>query len=208
MAYTRQQLQDLWVQAGGNPAYASMASAVALAESGGNPNSSNTNRNGTIDRGLWQINSIHGSLSTFDVMGNARAAVSISKNGTNWRPWCTAWSDGRCGGTFMGTGSPVLNFLTGGGSVTSPSGDSQSQQTLQFQNTGLTNPLSPQAWADAFLKPVAVSAYYFLMYVSGMVLIVIGIILLIWDTSFGKWAKGTIQDKWKLIKPVKAADNG
>ena len=71
-----------------------LASAVAMAESGGNPMASNVNTNGTIDRGLWQINSIHGALSTFDIMGNARAAYSISSGGSNWRPW-VAYTTGR-----------------------------------------------------------------------------------------------------------------
>ena len=40
------------------------------------------NGNGTVDRGYWQINSVHGSLSTYGAAGNARAAVLISGNGT------------------------------------------------------------------------------------------------------------------------------
>lgn len=115
--YSFSQLEAIWVQAGGSAVFKAMAAAVAMAESGGNPNASNRNSNGTTDRGLWQINSIHGSQSTFDPISNARAAVSISKNGTNWRPWCTAWSTGRCSGTFLGQGSPVLKYLPGGSST-------------------------------------------------------------------------------------------
>lgn len=115
--YSFSQLESLWKQAGGSATYAAMAAAVATAESGGNPNASNKNSNGTTDRGLWQINSIHGSQSTFDPVSNARAAVSISKNGTNWRPWCTAWSTGKCTGTFLGPGSPALKYLPGGSST-------------------------------------------------------------------------------------------
>lgn len=121
--YTYQQLKDLWTQAGGNPVFADMAAAVALAESGGDPNSTNVNQGGSapgsVDRGLWQINSqYHPAESTYDPMANARGAVTISQNGTNWRPWCTAWSDGRCGGTFMGDGAPVKRYLPGGQVVT------------------------------------------------------------------------------------------
>lgn len=83
------QLEDLWVSAGGNPAVKAIAAAIAMAESGGVINAQNHNSNGTTDRGLWQINSSHGSQSTFDEMGNARAAVAISSNGTNWKPWVT-----------------------------------------------------------------------------------------------------------------------
>jgi hypothetical protein len=81
------QLEQLWMQAGGPRSSAATAAAVAMAESSGNPSASNRNSNGTIDRGLWQINSTHGALSTFDPAGNARAAVKLSRYGGSWAPW-------------------------------------------------------------------------------------------------------------------------
>lgn len=87
--YTQEQLRELWVQAGGNPAYAQIASAIAMAESTGNAGATDDDSNGTQDRGLWQINSSHGSLSTYVPLANARAAVQISDDGTNWLPWTT-----------------------------------------------------------------------------------------------------------------------
>ena len=111
------QLEGIWILAGGNAQYASMAAAIAMAESGGNANASNTNSNGSIDRGLWQINSSNGSGSSFDVMTNARTAVFMSSGGTNWRPWCTAYSDGACGtkgGCYQCPGSPYLKFYNTG----------------------------------------------------------------------------------------------
>jgi hypothetical protein len=91
--FTEQQIQSLWVQAGGNPQAAAVAAAIAMIESGGNSTATCVNGgsgcscNGCVDRGLWQIDSVHGSQSTYDPMGNARAAVSISGNGTNWGAW-------------------------------------------------------------------------------------------------------------------------
>jgi hypothetical protein len=41
------------------------------------------------ERGYWQINPDHGTLSTYDAYGNARAAVIISDDGSNWSPWTT-----------------------------------------------------------------------------------------------------------------------
>lgn len=68
--------------------------AVAKAESGWRENAVNrSNSDGSTDRGLWQINSIHGARSTFDPEGNARAAYAISSRGRNWRPW-VAYSSG------------------------------------------------------------------------------------------------------------------
>lgn len=82
-----------------------LAAAIAMAESGGDPNAFNRNRNGSVDRGLWQINSIHGGLSTFDPMGNARAMASISGGGRNWNPW-TVYKSGAYA-KYLNTGGPV-----------------------------------------------------------------------------------------------------
>lgn len=87
--YSYGQLKSLWNQNGGNPAYADIAAAVAMAESGGKSDASNTNTNGSIDRGLWQINSVHGPQSTFDPVANVKSAISISSGGKNWSPWTT-----------------------------------------------------------------------------------------------------------------------
>jgi TP901 family phage tail tape measure protein len=82
-------IMNLWTRAGGSPGAANLAAAVAMAESGGKTDAVNRNTDGSTDRGLWQINSIHGALSTFSPSGNARAAVKISSKGTNWHPWVT-----------------------------------------------------------------------------------------------------------------------
>lgn len=82
---TQSQLAALWVRAGGNPAYAHLASAVAMAESSGRQYV----RSGSNDFGYWQINGSWGSLATYDSLGNARAAITISHDGHNWSPWTT-----------------------------------------------------------------------------------------------------------------------
>jgi hypothetical protein len=92
-------LERLWEQAGGRPAAAHLAAEIAMAESSGRQYASLYNTNGTTDRGYWQINGIHGRLSTFDAYGNARSAVVISHNGRNWTPWVTYTRnmyEGRC----------------------------------------------------------------------------------------------------------------
>ena len=88
-------LERLWEEAGGNPADAFMAAEIAMAESGGNQYAHSP----TDDFGYWQINGVHGSLATYDPYGNARAAVIISSDGTDWYPWTTYTSGayvGRC----------------------------------------------------------------------------------------------------------------
>ena len=79
-------LEQLWEEAGGNPSEAFMAAEVAMAESGGNQYAVSP----TADYGYWQINASHGpAMATFNAYGNARAAIAISSDGTNWSPWTT-----------------------------------------------------------------------------------------------------------------------
>jgi len=78
-----------------------LAEAIMLLESSGDPNAINRkNKNGSIDTGLWQINSIHwGKVpGKFDAdkirwlqvpENNANMAVQISGGGQNWLPWST-----------------------------------------------------------------------------------------------------------------------
>jgi LysM repeat protein len=90
-----QGLEELWQEAGGSHAEAFMAAEIAMAESSGRQFAT-----GSVgERGYWQINPNHGALSTYDPLGNAKAAVIISGNGTNWSPWTTFTSgafQGRC----------------------------------------------------------------------------------------------------------------
>jgi LysM repeat protein len=78
-------LEELWTDAGGAPSAAFMAAEIAMAESGGNQYALSP----TDDYGYWQINVSNGSLATFNAYGNARAAITLSDNGTNWSPWTT-----------------------------------------------------------------------------------------------------------------------
>lgn len=87
--YTYAQLEGLWIQYGGNKAVAPTAAAIAMAESGGNPNAFNGADPSGGSKGLWQINGAHGAQSSFDVATNTRAAIAISGDGKNWQPWST-----------------------------------------------------------------------------------------------------------------------
>ena len=83
--YSCSALESLWEQAGGSPAHALMAAEIARAESGGNPNAISP----TDDFGLWQINGVNGSLATLNAYENARSAIVLSHDGTDWDPWTT-----------------------------------------------------------------------------------------------------------------------
>lgn len=77
---------------------AATAVAVALAEHGGRVDERATNRNsdGSVDSGIWQINSVHRQAHPDwtvewlkDPQHNSEAMAVVSNNGTNWQPWTT-----------------------------------------------------------------------------------------------------------------------
>ena len=79
-------LEALWVAAGGARSQAFIAAEIAMAESGGRQYAHSP----TNDFGYWQINGVHGpAMATYNPIGNARAAIAISGNGCDWRPWTT-----------------------------------------------------------------------------------------------------------------------
>jgi LysM repeat protein len=85
-------LEQLWEAAGGNPGDATLAASIATAESGGNQFAT-----GTVgEEGYWQINPVNGD-STYDPLGNAHAAISLSDNGSNWSAWSTFTSGAYAG---------------------------------------------------------------------------------------------------------------
>ncbi len=72
-----------------------VAAAIALRESAGDPLAWHPNKDGSVDRGLWQINSVHetemkdfGDFRTacYDPQLNARMAVRIWKM-QGWDAW-------------------------------------------------------------------------------------------------------------------------
>ena len=67
------------------------AVAVMTAESGRYVEAWHDNVNGSQDRGLYQINSIHdASISpqqAYKAIPNAQYAFKLSKEGTDWDPW-------------------------------------------------------------------------------------------------------------------------
>ena len=79
-------LEELWEDAGGAHADAFIAAEIAMAESGGRQYALSP----TDDYGYWQINASHGpEEATFSPLGNARAAIAISDDGTDWYAWTT-----------------------------------------------------------------------------------------------------------------------
>jgi Transglycosylase SLT domain len=68
--YTYQQLQQLWINNGGNPTVASLMAAIAMAESGGNSQATNPSSGAA---GIWQI--YPPEPGSYDPSTNAKIAV-------------------------------------------------------------------------------------------------------------------------------------
>lgn len=101
---TRDQIAMYAQAAGLSAADAKTATAIALAESGGNPQAHNGNAaTGDDSYGLWQINmtdaaggpsrrrrlGLTSDAQLFDPAVNARAMAMISSNGRDFTPWTT-----------------------------------------------------------------------------------------------------------------------
>ena len=87
-SYSKGQLEALWEQAGGSKAVASVAAAIALAESGGNPAARNPEGPEHAE-GLWQIK---GQLVPGNILNpqvNAANAVAKYRAAKGFTPWTT-----------------------------------------------------------------------------------------------------------------------
>lgn len=143
--YLAQDVMHFWERNGG--AHANVVNAVAVSEAESNWNSSAISP--SSDYGLWQINSIHfgngiiDHTNWWDPNVNARAAIAISGNGTNWAAWCTAWQypDGNCGHGYLPNPEPlspagrnvhgvaiILDIVTNAGTIIQ---DRKGQQQVQ-----------------------------------------------------------------------------
>lgn len=91
--YSFSELYDLLGSNGFKGDGLDIGAAVVMAESHGNAKAHNTNTDGTIDRGLWQINSFwHREVSdacAYNAGCATRAAFKISRRGTDFSQWST-----------------------------------------------------------------------------------------------------------------------
>lgn len=109
----------------------SIATAVALAESGGRTDATNHNTNGSTDFGVWQINSVHAALlagrNWQDPAQNAQMAYAVWK-GSGWRAWSTynnghylahlGVGQGAAGASAIGTGTSDTSSDSGNPAAT------------------------------------------------------------------------------------------
>ncbi|HYZ56197.1 MAG TPA: hypothetical protein VE733_22220 [Streptosporangiaceae bacterium] len=85
LPFTRPELAALWIRAGGNPARAQLAAAVALGESGGYADAlaAHDGRVGLWLPPAWAYDG-HPLRELRDPLANATAAITLSRNGEDW----------------------------------------------------------------------------------------------------------------------------
>lgn len=123
----------LWISEGGDPHRADEASAVSMAESGGDTKAGNS-----CCHGIYQFNVEVGVASmacALNPVCATRKAISMSKNGTDWGPW-EAYTNGAyrqfLGKSRVGDGTKFVDLKTPLGTVPTPG-----------PNLDFTNPLGP-----------------------------------------------------------------
>lgn len=168
MKLSKAQIEALWVTHGGKPSARQVAAAVALAESSGDTNNTNHNTDGSTDRGLWQINSVHGAESTYNITANTLAAIHISNNGTNWQPW-TTYKTGAYR-QYMGAATPTSagvfhNVFSWPWESESPQQHKESEEIFPEKSLGLgphplPNPLSTVGGLVGFIQKLFEPAFW------------------------------------------------
>ncbi|QGJ94910.1 minor tail protein [Gordonia phage RedWattleHog] len=94
-AYSNEEIVWIVTNAGWRGEDVVIGSSIIKAESGGNPGAINTaNSDGSVDRGLWQINSIHDDMmpgqNRFDPAVSTAIARQLYKGrGNTWNDWST-----------------------------------------------------------------------------------------------------------------------
>lgn len=147
------QLEQLWTQAGGNPQMAPLMAAIAMVESGGNPQASNPSG----ATGLWQIEwplhaGVAGTTSQsqlYDPLTNAQAAVALSGNNPSTAPGnpvYDTWLEWEPPGAYM-------SYLNG--STASSSSTAQSSSGSQLTSASQLGSASMQQLLTAGMETYA-----------------------------------------------------
>lgn len=181
MALSQSDLFSLAKKAGLSDDRAKVAAAIAMAESGGDPNAHNTNAStGDDSYGLWQIN-MKGDLGPerrkqfnilvdgqlIDPTQNAKAMASVSSKGGNFNAWTT-----------YTTTDPKKTYKRFLNNPVAETGVDYNQNILQ-QKTGVAIPANP---LEGLLDAVGKTAHWVsdsknwirVAYVGGGIVLAIG----------------------------------
>ena len=146
--YTPVQLAQLAYNAGFRGEGLINAVAVAMAESSGNSAAYLQDAPGSVDRGLWQINSYwHPSVTNamaYNPAQNAAAAYQISNGGTNWNPWST-WQNGAAKANLPTATAAVTSLAKSGYKVGLPTGSTKGTSSTSSKTSTKTSSASASA---------------------------------------------------------------
>ncbi|MEU1604145.1 transglycosylase SLT domain-containing protein [Micromonospora matsumotoense] len=149
------------------------AVAVAMAESSCNPSAVGSNGptagcpNGSLDRGLWQINNCYhptvNDTCAYNAQCNANAAYSISSGGSNWQPWST-YNNGAYA-SYLSAAQAAVARLGGGDPPVGVTGTILANPSLNIRTgPGTTYGIAGSVNYGATVK---IACYTFGEYVSG-----------------------------------------
>jgi hypothetical protein len=147
------QLMGLAIAAGFPLAVAPVMAAIAEAESSGNPNATHTNSNGSVDSGLWQINTANSDViaqygNVFDPASNAKMAYAIYK-----QQGLTAWTTYTSGAykSHLNTSATAIPLTgTGAGSSPTVAPPYSAATAALYGYTGAANDVAWKHWWDVF----------------------------------------------------------
>ena len=156
--YTATQIAQVASQAGFKGGALVTATAIALAESGGNtmaynPETAAGTPIGSGSRGLWQVyGKVHPQYNndgTYDPLTNARAAYQISSSGTNFNPWSTYTN-----GAYKSYLQQANNVAGTGGTLATPTTTNYSAlSTLQWVKRTVSHGYVPNKIASDWDSP-------------------------------------------------------
>lgn len=193
--YTYAQLEQLWINAGGDRMLAPMAAAIAEAESGGDSTALNPADNGGTQTsvGLWQVSTgTHSYPQSWTTpAGNAAEAVAKYRAAGGWSPWGT-YTSGAYKAFLDGSTPPDPNVPAGGaGAVTTAAGGSSC----------LIGPL-PHTSMCLLEKSQARAMIGGLMMTAGALIILPGIIILIAAGFKASGAQAAVQSAARPLARV------
>lgn len=182
------------------------AIAIALAESGGNPNAVNSADPNGGSFGLWQINGIHASefgsawSQVLNPVMNAQMAWAVSNHGTDWTPWTTFTSGAYAAnlGVAQVAASQVSGMpVSAGAMLTSASAGNKATSCAAYQKWATTgakiNILGAHALYPSEIKAIISAG----ILATGMVTMTLGLVLavalLAMDSKAGRQARSLAQ---------------
>jgi len=201
--YSYGQLEGLWINAGGSTALAPIMAAIALAESGGNPNATNKTDNGgkQTSWGLWQISDgthnqpVSGIL---DPETNAEQAVKKYKS-----QGLAAW------GTY--TSGAYKKYLKSGVSPITTGLASGSTTSTNAQDAGITSDIGSaigSGFAQAFIaifNPFIEILIWGTETLLGGALMVVGVVIIVANSKEGKAVQAKAGQAAMMIAAPEAA---